>query len=279
MSRQLGDVDDSRLAPPLKWPGGKRWLVRRLQQIWSAHSQRRLVEPFAGGLSVALGLMPRRALLNDKAPELVNFYRAVQRGLVIPPSTPMVPDRGLYLARRDRLNALLPTLGDEPNLEAAALLYYLNKTGFNGLHRVNSSGRFNVGFGEHKAINYVRDFSSYADVMSQWRFTTEDFERVEREPDDFIYLDPPYDGGFDEYAKERFDWQDQVRLVEWAKAHRGPVVISNAATERVVDLYQGLFDIEFIDAPRSISCDGDRRRAKEVLASKNISGRAVRDEL
>lgn len=49
--------------PPLKWAGGKRWLVPTLRPIWAAHSDRRLVEPFCGGLSVCLGLSPRRALL------------------------------------------------------------------------------------------------------------------------------------------------------------------------------------------------------------------------
>src|SRR5262249_54927963 len=155
------------------------------------------------------------------------FYRAVQSGLLIPPSMPMVRDSEIYTARRDRLNALLPTLDGAPNREAAALFYYVNKTGFNGLHRVNAEGRFNVAFGRHKSINYVRDFSAYAEVMAGWQFTTGDFERVELEPGDFVYLDPPYDGGFAGYTKERFDWRDHERLVEWARAHRGPIVISN----------------------------------------------------
>src|SRR5579872_6751516 len=69
------------LRPPLKWAGGKRWQLRHLRPIWTAHEPRRLVEPFCGGLSVALGLCPRRALLNDANPHLVNFYRWLQQGL------------------------------------------------------------------------------------------------------------------------------------------------------------------------------------------------------
>jgi DNA adenine methylase len=53
------------LRPPLKWAGGKRWLVPHLIPLWQPHSYRRLVEPFCGGLAVALSLRPTRALLND----------------------------------------------------------------------------------------------------------------------------------------------------------------------------------------------------------------------
>src|SRR5215212_5917470 len=70
-------------SPPLKWAGGKRWQLPHLRNYWFAHSDRRLVEPFCGGLAVALGLSPTRALLNDINPHLINFYRSVQRGLTI----------------------------------------------------------------------------------------------------------------------------------------------------------------------------------------------------
>jgi DNA adenine methylase len=67
------------LQPPLKWAGGKRWQVPHLRPWWQSHSRRRLVEPFAGGLAVTLGLQPERALLNDANPHLVNFYRWLKK--------------------------------------------------------------------------------------------------------------------------------------------------------------------------------------------------------
>lgn len=82
-----------RLAPPLKWAGGKRWLVPRLAELYAPHRHRRLVEPFCGGLAVALALRPERALLNDINPHLINFYRWVQRGLRV--EIPLVNDRDL----------------------------------------------------------------------------------------------------------------------------------------------------------------------------------------
>jgi site-specific DNA-adenine methylase len=66
-------------------------------------------------------------------------------------------------------------------------------------------------------------------------------------------------------------WPDQVRVAEWATQHPGPVVASNQATDRIVDLYQRLgFDLTFLDAPRRINCTGDRTPAREVLATRNI---------
>ena len=76
-------IESTVLRPPLKWAGGKRWQVPHLQPLWLAHSHRRLVEPFCGGLAVTLGLRPTRALLNDVNSHLINFYRWLSRGLVI----------------------------------------------------------------------------------------------------------------------------------------------------------------------------------------------------
>src|SRR5262245_65300951 len=92
-------------APPLKWAGGKRWQLRYLRPLWQLHVQRRLVEPFCGGMSVALGLMPRRALLNDINPHLINFYDWLKRGLRV--EIRLEHDRHVYYAHRARFNELL----------------------------------------------------------------------------------------------------------------------------------------------------------------------------
>lgn len=61
-------------------------------------------------------------------------------------------------------------------------------------------------------------------------------------------------------------------LAEWLCSHKGPVVASNQATERIVDLYRSFgFSIKLLDAPRRISCKGDRKPAKEILAYKGLS--------
>lgn len=256
------------LRPPLKWAGGKRWLVPHVRRLWQDHQRRRLVEPFCGGLAVSLGLQPRRALLNDVNPHLVSFYCQLARGLTI--SLPMENAPEAYYASRRSFNALLAA-GHGHTAEAASLFYYLNRTGFNGLCRFNSRGEFNVPFGRYARIAYVRDFSAYRPVFSRWVFSSVDFEALPLKRGDFVYADPPYDVPFTQYARGGFSWDEQIRAAEWLARHKGPVVLSNQATPRVVALYRKLgYALRFLHAPRRISCTGDRTPAREVLATRNL---------
>jgi DNA adenine methylase len=254
--------------PPLKWAGGKRWQVPYLKPLWQAHTRRRLVEPFCGGLAVTLGLMPERALANDANPHLINFYRWLQNGLVV--QLPMENKEKAYYRHRDRFNALL-TDGQGDTAEAASLFYYLNRTGYNGLCRFNSRGGFNVPFGRYVSIGYVTDFSEYRETFQDWMFTVGDVEAVPLERGDFVYADPPYDVEFTHYSRGGFSWDDQQRTAEWLSKHRGPAVLVNQATERVERLYRKLgFSVTFLEAPRRISCTGDRTPAREVMGTRNL---------
>jgi DNA adenine methylase len=252
--------------PPLKWAGGKRWLVSHLKPIWELNDQRRYVEPFCGGLAVVLGLQPKQALLNDINSHLINFYRHVQNGLQM--RLQMRNDEELFYRHRDRFNRLIRN-GKANTAEAAQLFYYLNRTCFNGLCRFNKGGDFNVPFGTYKTINYATDFKNYATVFRQWEFSNQDVETLPIEPEDFVYADPPYDVEFTTYSSGGFSWNDQVRTAKLLAAHPGPVVISNQATARIVELYEEHgFELTYLDGPRRISCTGDRTAAKEVLAIK-----------
>lgn len=258
--------DNSVLKPPLKWAGGKRWLIPRLLELWKRFPEHRLVEPFCGGLSVALGLNPQQALLNDLNPALINFYRQLQQGLTI--DLPLANDEQLYYQYRKQFN----DIAAHNEVERAQLFYYLNRTGYNGLCRFNKSGGYNVPFGRYKTINYVSDFASYQSVLSQWEFSNTDFANLTLQQNDFIYADPPYDVPFRQYSQQGFDWEDQVRLAEWLAKHDGPVVLSNQATDNIKTLYRDLgFRLRYLDAPRTISCKGDKRQsAREVLALRGF---------
>ena len=260
--------DPAALAPPLKWAGGKRWQLPRLRPLWDAHQARRLVEPFCGGLSVALGLQPKRALLNDANPHLINFYMWLQRGLTI--SRPMRNARASFYRQRNRFNAMVGS-GQAHSAEAAAIFYYLNRTGYTGLCRFNRRGAFNVPFGRYARIRYTRDFSDYAGALAPWDFCHGDVESVPVERGDFIYADPPYDTDFTSYAADGFGWDDQIRTALFLARHRGPVVLVNQAKPRVVALSRTMgYRLRFLDAPRRISCNGDRRPVREVIATRNL---------
>lgn len=256
------------VSSPLKWAGGKRWLVPRLRQIWLKHAQRRFIEPFVGGMAISLGLRPTNALLNDTNPHLINFYRWVQLGLKM--TIKMENDKDLYYEYRKRFNDLTMN-GAQQSAEAAQLFYYLNRTCFNGLCRFNKKGEFNVPFGKYRKINYASDLSLYKEILSSWVLVDGDVAELHVKPDDFLYVDPPYDVEFTSYSPGGFSWEDQVRLVEWLSHHRGPVVASNQATDRILNLYkQHGFKTETIPAPRFISCDGNRASADEMLAVRGM---------
>ena len=267
-ARSNGDAR-STLPPPLKWAGGKRWQLPHLRKYWNRESHRRLVEPFCGGLAVALGLQPQRALLNDANPHLINFYEWLKRGLKI--SIEMQNDARLFYQYRDRFNYLLRT-GRDGTREAASLFYYLNRTGYNGLCRFNRSGEFNVPFGRYTNINYVRNFADYEPLLKTWEFSNSTFDQMRLRADDFVYADPPYDVVFTQYSKGGFSWDEQERTAEWLAEHRGPVILSNQATPRIMKLYRRLgYKLTTLAAPRRISCTGDRSAVKEVLALRNIA--------
>lgn len=259
------------LKPPLKWAGGKRWLAPRIEDIFLSTACGRLVEPFAGGMSVTLHIRPKDALLNDINPHLYNFYIWLRRGLSF--SLEYRNDEESYYKARETFNNNILD-GNIDSEEMAMLFYYLNRTGFNGLCRFNSKGLFNVPFGRYKNINYKEDFREYSEALSGFEITNLDFEEVDYKDGDFIYYDPPYDTPFTSYSQENFRWDDQVRLVEHIKRSELPALVSNQATSRIMELYQDSgFHIELIDAPRRISCTGDRSSVKEILAMKGVHGK------
>jgi DNA adenine methylase len=242
--------------------------VPHLRPIWAGHRHRRLVEPFCGGLAVALGLRPDRALLNDRNPHLIAFYRWLQRGLTV--DLRLANDERLFYRHRDRFNQLVAD-GRSETREAAGLFYYLNRTGYNGLCRFNRRGEFNVPFGRYSTIPYVRDFSVYAGALAGWEFVSVDLGELDLRPDDFVYADPPYDVEFTSYSRHRFGWEDQERTAALLSRHPGPVVLVNQATRRIEKLYRSLgYELAFLRAPRRISSSGDRTPAREVVATKNL---------
>jgi len=241
-------------------------LVPEIMHYYRQYKGYRFVEPFCGGLSVSLGLRPQKALLNDINPHLINFYKWLQKGLVIEIELENNPET--YYRHRARFNELVRRGGGETK-EAAELFYYLNRTGYNGLCRFNSRGEFNVPFGKYKKVPYQRDLRHFREVLANWLFLSMDFEDLSLEATDFVYADPPYDVDFTEYSPEGFGWEDQLRVVEWALRHPGPVLISNQATPRIVELYQRAgFQVKFLQAPRRIASNGNRTPAVEILAWK-----------
>ena len=119
------------------------------------------------------------------------------------------------------------------------MLIYLNRTGFNGLFRLNRRGEYNVPAGRYvnPHICDAEHIRSVARALSLKGVTLEciPFEQVlsEAGAGHFVYCDPPYaplsrTAAFAHYTAGGFNDRDQTRLQESVlnAARRGAVVLA-----------------------------------------------------
>lgn len=255
-------------SPLVKWAGGKKWLLSRPEFLdLLPKTEYSMVELFCGGLAVSLGLEPSHVTAVDLNAHLINLYRQVQAGVTF--SFERSNHEWSYYKARTRFNALA---GNPPDQEMAELFFYMNRTCFNGLCRFNQKGEFNSPFAHYRNPILHFDREAYRERFSEWTFVEGDYASVVVPPDAFVYADPPYDKSFTGYTAQGFDWNEQVRLAHWLNEIAPScqrVVTSNLRTDRIVALYLSLgFTIVALDAPRRISCNGNRDAVSEILAWK-----------
>ena len=273
------------MKPILKWAGGKRKLLDRILPLISPCN--RYIEPFLGGGAVAFALAPARAVLSDCNAELINVYETIRDQpecllRELQSHLQKNSEEHYYSVRsldRGKDFSLLPAA------KRAARFIYLNKTCFNGLHRVNRKGQNNVPYGRYENPDIVQeqhilalhDYFTRNDVDIRCA----DFSACMEEavPSDFVYLDPPYvpisGNSFTSYACNGFTMEDQQRLADTCTKlnHRGvPFIQSNAYAPAVMALYSG-FRMIVVEAGRSINSNGmGRGKVREVLVlSDNIT--------
>ena len=269
----------SALNPVVKWAGGKRRLLPEIRPLLPADLSL-YCEPFFGGGAVAFALQPTKAIFNDCNPELMTLYRVIRDS----PQELLADLRGhentaAYYYRMRNLDREEETYNALSDVERASRFLYLNHTCFNGLHRVNKAGQFNVPYGHYAEPNLVPE----ADILAMSRYlntadivlANQDFAAVldGLASGSFAYLDPPYDtlpgaANFTAYTRHGFDWCDQERLKDCCDAmtRRGVrFLLSNAATDAILALYRG-YTVTTVTVRRSICADGGKRgAAKEVL--------------
>lgn len=258
------------LKSPVKWVGGKTWISGYISDFIAVNPSERFVEPFAGGMAVALKVSLRKALINDINPHLINLYNQIKIGLAS--NITMEYDSKRYYHYRALFNELI-LQGNINDRQTALLFFYLNKTCYNGMCRFNKKGGFNVPFGKYTNVNYDLDFGKYKEQFSNWDFTNSDFETLKINQSDFLFVDPPYDDSFTSYSPGGFTWEDQERVATWSAKQDCPVVATNLSTDRIIEMYLDLgFDVRFMKARRSISCVGGKRRpVLEMIAVKNAA--------
>jgi len=268
--------------PFVKWVGGKRQLLNEIEK-YIPKSITKYYEPFVGGGAVLLHTQPKNAIINDYNEELINLYNIIKyypNELIDDLKNHKNNEDYFYKIRAlDRQKLEYNKL---TNIQKASRIIFLNKTCYNGLFRVNSSGEFNSPFGRYKKPNIVNDItvravSNYL-LKNDIKILNMDYEKSLSNiiKGSFVYFDPPYDpisesSNFTGYTKRGFDKTEQERLkFVCDKLNKKGVkfLLSNSSTDFIKELYKD-YQIIFIKSKRAINSKGNGRGEIDEVLIKN----------
>ena len=303
---RLFDECMTKAKPFIKWVGGKSQLITQLEALlpadFSSKDDVTYIEPFVGGGAMLFYMLQShtniaRAVINDINRDLTTCYQVVrdQPNELIRSLTAIQEDyygvqdeeakRDYYLRVRDRFNAK-----PADPIENTTLFFFLNRTCFNGLYRVNKSGKFNVPFGSYKRPLICDADTILADSKLLQRVTilTGDFEWTFEHvsANTFFYFDPPYrplsdTSSFKDYSKESFNDETQIRLKKFCDRLHGANILfmlSNSdcsgenGNDRFFDELYKDYDIKRVWAARNINSNGAKRgKLTEILVRNYVA--------
>jgi DNA adenine methylase len=261
--------------PFIKWVGGKRQLLAELVQH-APPKFNRYFEPFVGGGALFFRLEHKKpAVLADWNQRLVRTYQGIRdsvEDVIQLLNDDYKHDPDFFAKERTR------PIDDGTDADVAAWFIYLNRTGYNGLYRVNSRNVFNVPFGDYAKPRFCQPalLRSCAEKLKRTTLLHADFEDVasKARKGDFVYFDPPYvpvsaTSNFTSYTSKGFDSDAQVRLRDTAlklKRRGVHVLLSNSSAKQVYELYQEHFKIVEVHATRQLNSKVEGRgKVIEVL--------------
>lgn len=264
--------------PFLKWVGGKSQLleelIKRVPRKFSAYH-----EPFLGGGALFFALQPATSYLSDINPELINAYQVVKSKVteLIDDLKKHIYEKNYYYKVRSADRSLEYLEWD--SVRRASRIIFLNKTGFNGLYRVNSKGHYNVPFGRYtnpRILDQV-NLRACSRALAKAQITSIAFKQALKNANkgDFVYFDPPYlplnrTSSFTSYSKHSFNLQEQISLRDACNEldKKGiQFMLSNSATAGVIELYSG-FRQEFVSASRAINSNANKRgKIDEIIVT------------
>lgn len=266
--------------PILKWVGGKRQLLDGIEPLIPKCST--YYEPFIGGGAVLFSRQPEKAVINDSNQELINVYLTIKEepeALIEKLNEHKEKNSEDYFYRIRALDRDKKVFEHMTNVERAARSIYLNKTCYNGLFRVNSSGEFNSPWGRYKnpnitnetTINALHSYFNKANIIikcGDYRVALKGIRKGA-----FVYLDPPYmpissSASFTGYTAGGFGEKEQIILKEQCDALNAKGIqflLSNSSCPFIEDLYKD-YIIEHVNAKRAINANPEKRGdIREVL--------------
>lgn len=268
------------VSPILKWVGGKRQLLDSIEPLIPKCST--YYEPFIGGGAVLFSRQPDKAVINDSNPELINVYLTIKNepeALIEKLKEHKVNSSEEYFYSIRALDRDKEVFENMTNVERAARIIYLNKTCYNGLFRVNSSGEFNSPWGKYKnpnitnetTINALHTYFNKANITIKCGDYKDALKGIRKGA--FVYFDPPYmpissSASFTGYTAGGFGEQEQIALKEQCEALNAKGIkflLSNSSCPFIEDLYKD-YIIEHVNAKRAINANPEKRgEIKEVL--------------
>ena len=286
--------------PFIKWVGGKSQLIDQLDMQLPADfgnwENATYIEPFVGGGAMLFYMLQRypnieHAVINDINPDLVTCYRTVRdnpKQLI--ESLADIEMAYLALKTEERRKDFFMATRERYNekrldpIENTTKFFFLNRTCFNGLYRVNKKGLFNVPFGKYSnpTICDPETILKDSELLQRVEILNGDFEATFEyaQGNSFFYFDPPYrplsdTSSFNDYAKESFNDDDQIRLkvycdrIDKAGFH---FMLSNSdckgknENDNFFDVLYGAYQIERVWASRSINSNPAKRgKLTEIL--------------
>lgn len=288
-------ITESVAKPFIKWVGGKTQLIDQLEALLPADFEEwkevTYIEPFVGGGAMLFYMLRthaniQTAVINDINSDLTTCYKVVRNHpSELVESLQQIQDEYYALTSEDERKAFYKERRDEFNtksldpLRNTTLFFFLNRTCFNGLYRVNKAGLFNVPFGryDHPQICDAKTIHADSALLQKVEIFTGDYQQIFpfAQGKTLFYFDPPYrplnnTSSFNDYAKEPFNDLAQVRLKEFCDtvdASGYHFMLSNS------DCQDGFFDdlykqytIERVLASRSINANPSKRgKLTEIL--------------
>jgi DNA adenine methylase len=264
--------------PFLKWLGGKTKMIPHILDEMP-ESCKTYYEPFLGGGSVFIEMAKsgkfKNAVIGDMNEELVNTWLQVKDH---PTSLIKELENGYYIYNKKRyLEIRELETKSLTKITRAARFVYLNKTCFNGLYRVNQSGKFNVPFGKYTDPQIVDEENLHiiSSLLKNVTIIHGDFELVVKDAKkgDLVYIDPPYiplssTSKFSQYTSGGFSEPDHWRLAGLFNnlVHREvDTILSNSSAPLSLKLY-GDHEIITLNGTRSVAGPGDwRKSVSEIM--------------
>lgn len=262
--------------PVIKWVGGKRQLIKELTKLLPK-KYNRYFEPFIGGGALFFSLKQHDNFISDYNSELTNLYSVIKNDKEkLSSDLKKHKNTQEYYYEIRALDRQEDKYKRLSKIKKASRFIYLNKTGFNGLYRVNKSGQNNVPYGKYKKpiLFNNENLTACSKLLQNTEIKTGDFEIIKPyiKQGDLIYFDPPYaplnETSFTSYTDKGFnmDMQERLKLMcDYIDSIGAYFMMSNSHTDFILNLYKD-YKIKTVMANRVVNCRATGRgKIKEVV--------------